>query len=119
MIDTAPVIEAVLALIIAMLMYLTNLYRKKAEEIAKFYDPDTAHEVPEKIIETLHPKTWKMSDSVKEFACIDLSDTDKEKFHKRVKEAEDAYAVRYQINLSDRVYLVEYGQIVGMILKEG
>ena len=69
-------------------------------------------------IKTLDPKTWKMSDSVKEFACIDLSDADKEKFHKRVNEAEDAYAVRYQINLSDRVYLVEYGQIVGIILKE-
>ena len=119
MIDTAPVIEAVLALIIAALTYLTNLYRKKANEIAKFYDPDTAHEVPEKVIETLDPKTWKMSDSVKEFACIDLSDADRDAFHKRVKEAEDAYAVRYQINLSDRVYLVEYGQIIGMTLKEG
>ena len=119
MIDTAPVVEAVLALIIAMLMYLTNLYRKKAEEIAKFYDPDTAHEVPEKVIETLDPKTWKMSDSVKEFACIDLSDVDRDTFHRRVNEAEESYSVRYQINLSDRVYLVEYGQIVGMILKEG
>ena len=119
MIESAPVVEAVVALIIAVLTYLTNLYRKKAKEIAKFYDPDTAHEVPEKVVKTIDPKTWRMSDSVKEFACIDLSDADREKFHKRVKEAEDSYAVRYQINLSDRVYLVEYGQIVGMILKEG
>lgn len=119
MIENAPVVEAVVALIIAALTYLTNLYRKKAIEIAKFYDPDTAHEVPEKVIKTVDPKTWKMSDSVKEFACIDLSDADREKFHKRVKEAEDSYSVRYQINLSDRVYLVEYGQIVVMILKEG
>ena len=69
-------------------------------------------------IKTLDPKTWKMSDSVKKLGCFDLSDADKEKFHKRVREAEESYAVRYQINLSDRVYLVEYGQIVEMILKE-
>lgn len=119
MIESAPVVEAVVALIIAVLTYLTNLYRKRAVEVAKFYDPDTAHEVPENVIKTIDPKTWQMPDSVKEFACIDLSDADRDTFHKRVKEAEESYSVRYQINLSDRVYLVEYGQIVGMILKEG
>lgn len=119
MIETAPIVEAIVALVIAILTYLTNLYRKRAIEVAKFYDPDTAQEVPESVVKTLDPKTWQMPDTVKEFACIDLSNADRDTFYQRVKEAEDAYAVRYQINLSDRVYLVEYGQIVGMILKEG
>ena len=81
MIEETPIIEALVALFIAVLAYLTNKYRTRAADIELFYHPDTAHRVPPKVIATLKDTTWK-------------------------------------INLSNIVYRVEYGQLVGALVKE-
>lgn len=119
MIDIAPVVEALAALVVAVMAYLMNRYKARAADIELFYNADTAHMVPAKVVDTLDGTTWKMPNSVKEFACKGLSIADTFEFFKQVGDAEAAYSVRYSINLSDRVYRVEYGQLVGTVLKEG
>jgi hypothetical protein len=118
MIEETPIIEALVALLIAVLAYLTNKYRARAADIELFYDPDTAHRVPPKVIDTLKDTTWKMPSHVKEFACKGLSSADVFEFYRQVDEAEAAHSVRYVINLSNIVYRVEYGQLVGALVKE-
>jgi len=108
------VIEALLAFLAALSAYLMHKYRKEAAYTLKFFAPNTAEEVPVSFIDNkIPPETWKMSEEVKEFAKQGLPPQEQALFEAIVTNAESNHLVKYEINLSDITYYVEYGQIVG------
>lgn len=113
-----PVIEALIALIIAVLTYYTNKYRKETTYALKFFHPSTAGEVPTDFIDAkIPPETWKMAPEVKAFIKQGLSPQEAALVEAVVTNAEEKHLVKYTINLSDRIYHVEYGQVVGSTYK--
>ena len=120
MVDPAlePVIEALVALIMALLAYLTNKYRKETTYALKFFHPDTASEVPTDYIdEKIPPETWKMPASVKAFIKQGLSPQEQALAEAIITNAEENHQVKYVVNLSDVIYHIEYGQVVGTVKK--
>lgn len=120
MVDPAlePVIEALVALIMALLAYLTNKYRKETTYALKFFHPDTAAEVPTHFIDAkIPPETWRMPTEVKAFIKQGLSPQEQALVEAVVTNAEEKHLVKYTINLSDRIYHIEYGQVVGTTYK--
>lgn len=114
-----PVIEALVALIMALLAYLMNKYRKDAQYSIKFFLPETASEVPPDFVDTkIPPEMWKMPKTVKAFIKNGLSPQEQALAEAIITNAEANHKVRYTINLSDIIYQIEYGQIIGAIRKE-
>lgn len=113
-----PVIEALIALIIAILAYYTNKYRKETTYALKFFHPSTAAEVPTDFIDAkIPPETWRMPTEVKAFIKQGLSPQEQALVEAIVTNAEENHQVKYTINLSDVIYQIEYGQVVGSIRK--
>ena len=113
-----PVIEALVALIMALLAYLTNKYRKDSEYALKFFYPDTVGEVPTDYIDRkIPPETWKMPAAVKAFIKQGLSPQEQALTEAIITNAEENHQVKYVVNLSDVIYHIEYGQVVGTVKK--
>lgn len=113
-----PVIEALVALIMAILAYYTNKYRKETTYALKFFHPATAAGVPTDFIDTkIPPETWRMPASVKAFIKQGLSPQEQALVEAIVTNAEENHQVKYTINLSDVIYHIEYGQVIGAVKK--
>ena len=113
-----PVIEALAALIIALLAYFARRFKQEFNYAVKFFHPETAAEVPDKFVdEKIPPETWKMAPEVKAFIKQALSPQEQALVEAVVTNAEEKHLVKYTINLSDRIYHVEYGQVVGTTYK--
>ena len=113
-----PVIEALVALIMALLAYLTNKYRKEGQYALKFFHPSTASEVPTDFIDAkIPPETWRMPTEVKAFIKQGLSPQEQALVEAIITNAEENHQVKYVINLSDVIYHIEYGQVIGAVKK--
>lgn len=113
-----PVIEALAALIIAVLAYFARRFKQEFNYAVKFFHPETAAEVPTDFIDAkIPPETWRMPTEVKAFIKQGLSPQEQALVEAIVTNAEENHQVKYTINLSDVIYQIEYGQVVGSIRK--
>jgi Tfp pilus assembly major pilin PilA len=106
----ATVIESLWALVIAaiaaVIAYLEN---QKKNDVIKAFDVTSTQSSDPELVASLPERTWKMSESTKQWITFDATPENKAAILAQVDAAEAEHKTKYQINFTGGYYLIEYG----------
>lgn len=103
-------ITAIIALIFAVVAYLQN---RQKNMVVNAMTPGTVEAKTPAIVATLPDRTWKMTDSVKEWLTFDATPENKVLILNQIAAAEASHLVAYQIHFTGGYYNIEYGYLKG------
>lgn len=102
--------QLILAIVAAIIAYLKV---KETATAKAAYDVTSAESSDPKIIATLPERTWKMTDSTKQWLTFDATTENKASILSQIEGAENEHLVSYQIVFDGGYYNIEYGLLKG------
>ena len=110
----AEVIAQFWQLILAIVaMIIAYIQTKKVQTVQAAYDVTSAESSNPTVVATLPERTWKMSDSTREWLTFDATPENKAKIVSQIEAAENEHKVSYQIVFDGGYYNIEYGLLKG------
>lgn len=102
--------QLIFAIFAAIIAYLKA---KETATVKAAYDVTSAESSDPKVIATLPERTWKMTDSTKQWLTFDATPENKASILSQIEAAENEHLVEYQIVFNGGYYNIEYGLLKG------
>ena len=111
--DLTNIVEAIIAIILAIVAYYQN--QKKNEAVAQVaaLTPGTVESKTPAVVNSLPERSWKMNDATRRWLTFDATPSNKIKIEQQIDAAELEHLTTYQIQFEGGYYNIEYGLLKG------